>query len=132
MSIKLKLKFKNLNLKKKQQMKNNSSENIISFNASFNLKMKCKLRKIFLKLLNKHFAKNSKFHKIINRNTFKLCYCCSSNLETIAKIQNARKFKANVQKVIINSETCNCRYKGKCPLHGVCKNEWCNLQSRSK
>ena len=36
-------------------------------------------------LLDVHFPKSNKFHKIFSRNTVKVSYCCTENLSRISK-----------------------------------------------
>lgn len=71
--------------------------NIIWFNSPFNLEVKSNIGKILFKLHDKYFPKSYELHKIFNRNTVKLNYSCSSNLETTIKRQNAWNFKASMQ-----------------------------------
>ena len=46
----------------------NRSRNIIWYNPPFSKNAKTNVVKTFLKLLNKHFGKTHKYHKIFNRN----------------------------------------------------------------
>ena len=101
----------NANNKKKRQRK----RNIIWFNPPFNKNVHTNVAKTFLKLLDKHFPRNNKLHKIFNRNTVKVSYSCTENMEQIIKGHN--------KKVISPERTeelpCNCQ--GECPLNGKCR-----------
>ena len=39
--------------------------------------------RIFLHLLDKHFGRNHKYHKIFNRNNVKISYSCMDNIKNI-------------------------------------------------
>ena len=54
------------NARRKQQRK------IISFNPPFILDISTNVEKIFLNLIEKHFPRSSKLHKIFNKNTVKV------------------------------------------------------------
>ena len=73
--------------------------------------------KLFIKLVRKHFTKNSKWHKILYLNTLKLRYCCTTNVVNIIKQHNSKVLiRANDN----NNRKCNCRSKPICPLNGQC------------
>ena len=79
--------------------------------------------KKFLHLIEKHFPKNHRCHKIINKNTVKVSYSCMKNIENILKSHNKELLHQHQ-----NSETkvirqCNCRSKNSCPLNGKCLTE---------
>ena len=42
--------------------------------------------KTFLKLIDKHFPKTNKFHKIFNKNNVKVSYSCLPNIAEMIKI----------------------------------------------
>ena len=46
------------------------------------VKMLKAMLRIFLHLLDKHFVRNHKYHKIFNRNNVKISYCCIDNIKT--------------------------------------------------
>lgn len=95
----------------------NRSRNIIWFNPPFSKQVSTNIGRIFIQLIEKHFPKRSKLHKIFNRNTVKVSYSCMDNVGQIIKAHN----KAIIDK---NSETvtnmCNCRRPNECPLDGKC------------
>ena len=41
---------------------------------------------IFLHLLDKHFGRNHKYHKIFNRNNVKISYSCIDNIKKIQSV----------------------------------------------
>ena len=47
---------------------------IIWFNPPYSVNVEINIRKTFLKLLDKHFLKTNKFHKIFNKNNVKVSY----------------------------------------------------------
>ena len=50
----------------------NRANNIVWFNPHYSQNVKANIRKIFLKLVKKHFPRGYKLYKIFNRNTLKL------------------------------------------------------------
>ena len=73
--------------------------------------------RIFLRLLDKHFGRNHKCHKIFNRNNVKISYSCIDNIENIISSHN--KEITNFYNKL-NGKTCNCRNKSNCPLENKC------------
>ena len=101
------------NVRRKRQRK------IIWFNPPFNLDVSTNVAKIFLNLIEKHFPRSSKLHKIFNKNTVKVSYSCTQNMSQIIKGHN----KKIVQKETQETLECNCRVKTDCPLNGDCRKE---------
>ena len=97
--------------------KKNRKRNIIWFNPPCNKNVKTNIGKIFLKLVEKHFSKSNKFHKIFNRNTLKVSYSCTENMAQIIKKHN-KKITNTTDKS--TNPACNCRIKAECPLNGNC------------
>ena len=102
------------NKKEHRKQKRNRSRNIIWFNPPFSSNVNTNVAKRFLNLLDMHFPKSSKLHKIFNRNTVKDSYCRTENLSSIFKTQN----KKVTNEKIIPKDQCNCRNKNGCPLDG--------------
>ena len=73
----------------------------------------------FLQLLRHHFPPSNKLHKIFNKNTVKVSYCCTQNVASIIKSHN----KKLINRSIKNTLPCNCRQKHGCPLDGKCRAE---------
>ena len=85
------------------------------FNPPFSMNVKSSVGKQFLKLVDKHFPKSNKLHKVINRNTVKVSYSCTKNMASIMAAHNRRILKPNDV-----TFGCNCRDRSKCPLDGKC------------
>lgn len=79
--------------------------------------MKTNVAKTFLHLIDKHFPRTHKLHKIFNRNTVKVSYSCTENIEKIIKSHNT-KITTNKQ---LEPANCNCRVKENCPIEGNCR-----------
>ena len=109
-----KLKYNPVNMK--THNKRNHKRNIICFNAPFSRNVSTKIGKPFLNLLDKHFTKNRRFHKIFNRNSVKV----TKNLKTIINNHNTNFLG---KKPSINTSTYNCRNKEACPLDRQCQIE---------
>ena len=71
----------------------------------------------FLKLIDKHFPKGSKLHKLFNKNNVKVSYSCMNNMNAIIKSHNQKISKNSSQ---TPKRNCNCKDKAKCPLNGNC------------
>ena len=54
---------------------------------------------MFLKLLDRHFPRAHKFHKIFNPNTVKASYCCMKNMSSIISSHN-KQFLQPVTKIM--------------------------------
>ena len=101
----------------KTTQKRTRKRDIIWFNPPFNKNLSTNIGKKFFNLMDRHFPKNSKLHKIFNRNTLKLSYSCTKNMSRTIKSHN---------KTIITPKTtetleCNCRNKENCPMDGNCR-----------
>ena len=101
------------NVRRKRQSK------IIWFNPAFNLDVSTKMAKIFLNLIEKHFPRSSKLHKIFNKSTVKVSYSCTQNMSQIIKGHNKKIAQKETQETL----PCNCRVKTDCPLNGDCRKE---------
>ena len=75
--------------------------------------------KKFLQLVDKHFGKNSPYHKIFNRSTIKVSYSCMSNVKSIINGHNLKVL--NRTTAMDKSKDCNCRNSNKCPVKGHCQ-----------
>ena len=81
----------NKNEHKKQ--KRNRNQNLVWFNLPFSRNVTTNVVKRFLNLLDIHFPKSNKLHKISNKVTYynltvKVSYCCIENLLSIIKTHN--------------------------------------------
>ena len=76
------------------------------------------LGKTFLNLIDKHFLRMNKFHKIFNRNNAKVSYSCLPNFVNMIKSLNNRILLS--EEKIQDQPKCNCQQKDTCPLEGHC------------
>ena len=115
--------YKNVNfqysLRNNNNNQRNRQRNIIWFNPPFSQTVSTNVAKRFLNLLDKHFPRSNKLHKIFNRNTIKVSYSCTPNVKSIINSHN-KKLINNENKVVKN---CNCSKKEECPLEGKCRTE---------
>ena len=58
----------------------NRGKNIIWYNPPLSKNVKTNIEKQFLHLLDKHFDRNHKYHKIFNYNNVKISYSCMDNM----------------------------------------------------
>ena len=89
---------------------------IIWFNPTYSKNVSTKVGNQFLKLINKHFPRHHKFHKLFNKNNVKISYSCMPNMKNIIRIT---KKIINPQKDNI-ARTYNCIRKHQCPLNEKC------------
>ena len=87
------------------------------FNPPYSKNVKTKIAKHFLSLIDSHFPREHKFHKIFNRNNVKISYSCSPNLKQHINTHNTNITK---NKIPNNERTCNCINKDLCPLQQQC------------
>ena len=95
----------------------NRGKNIIWCNPPFSKTVKTNIAKQFLHLLDKHFGRNHKYHKIFNRNNVKISYSCMDNVKNIISSYNKKIINSDNE---ANGKTCNCRNKGNCSLDNKC------------
>ena len=114
-----KLEYKQNNTKKKRTRK----RKVIWFNPPFESNINIDVGKQFLKLIDKHFPKKHKYHKLFNKNTIKLSYSCLPNIKTIIAGHNQKILNNKQETNTINKKKCNCRKKEECPLDGNCQLE---------
>ena len=63
---------------------------MIWFNPPYSKNVVTKVGHYFLKLLDKHFPRHHKLHKIFNRNTVKVSYSCTKNIKSIINSHNKK------------------------------------------
>ena len=100
-----------------QQQKQRRSRNIIWFNPPYSLNIRTNTARKSLNLLDKHFPRGQRLHKIFNRNTVKISYSCLPNTFNI--------IAAHIKTILAdqhrsNEPHCNCRNRETCPLNGNC------------
>ena len=113
----VKLKY-NTNKKTKQK---NRKRNIIWFNPPYSKNVVTKVGHYFLKLLDKHFPRHHKLHKIFNRNTVKVSYSCTKNIKLIIRCHKEKVLHQNWSGP--NEPKCNCIRKEFCHLNRNCQAE---------
>ena len=70
---------------KNTNKRRNRKRNIIWFNPPY-----AKVGRVFLRLIDKHFGANHKYHKIFNRHPIKVSYSCMDNMESVIKQHNKK------------------------------------------
>ena len=100
--------------------KRHRKRKIIYYNPPFDISAKQNLGKLFFELINKYFPVQHPFSKIFNNNSYKLSYCCLTNMKQIIQPHN-RKLLRNNSTV----DDCKClkKNKHKCPLPDKCNTE---------
>ena len=96
--------------------KRNRKRNIIWFNPPFCKSVETKVGQIFFSLMQKHFPRNHRYHKIFNKNTVKVSYSCMDSMEYIIKQHNMKILQAENRE----APRCDCRNPENCPLDGLC------------
>ena len=86
-----------------------------------------KIGRYFLNLIDKHFPRDHKFHKIFNRNIIKVCYRCMPNIKSAINSHNRKILHPSVNS---QSRTCNCIKKTGCHLYEKCLSESNTISSR--
>ena len=69
-------------------------------------------------MINRHFPKSHRLHKIFNRNTVKVSYSCMQNMSKIYKGHNSKATYAPCNRLTF----CNCPEKGQCSMNGIFQN----------
>ena len=62
---------------------------------------------------------SNKLHKIFNKITVKVSYCCTQNVASIIKSHNKKLINTSIKNIL----PCNCRKKHECPLDDKCRAE---------
>ena len=103
------------------QNKRRRKRNITWFNPPYSSNVATNIGRKFFNILDKNFPTKHHLHKIINRNTVKLSYCCMPNVGQILKAHNRKVLKQSQDDPNNQNAPCNCRDKNKCPLQGKCQ-----------
>ena len=114
---KLEYKSNQNNISSNNKTKKQRKRNIIWFNPPYNKDVRTNIAKTFLKLIDKYFPRSNKLNKIFNRNTVKVSYSCTENMEQIIKSHNKKLTSSKTSEEL----PCNCR--GECPLDGKCRTQ---------
>ena len=111
-----KLKFDPPKQMKNKARKTSRKRKILWFNPPYSLSVKTNIGKEFLKLIDKCFPKGHPLRKIINRQTVKVSYSTTHNIQKIISGKNAQILKVNKTQ----ETACNCKKDSPCPLDGKC------------
>ena len=76
----------------------NRRRNIIWYNPPYIKSVSTNIGRVFLNLLDKHFHKEHKLNKIFNRNSVKVSYSCTRNIEHIIKKHNRKITESYIKK----------------------------------
>ena len=98
--------------------------NVTWFNPPFNQNVTTNVARQCLSLVDKHFPKHHRCHKLFDRNNVKCSYSCMNNMASIISSHNAKVLAPAPEQA---SRTCNCRQPQNCPLNGHCLTE-CRIQ----
>jgi len=91
---------------------------VLWFNPPWNAAVSTNVAARFLKLIDKHFDKQSPFDKNFNRQTVKVSYSCMPNMTSIISSHNRRVTGAVEEHM---EDGCNCRNgQASCVLQGLC------------
>ena len=91
----------------RNRQKKNRRRNVIWFNPPHSVNVKSSIAHIFLNLLDKHFKKGHRLHKIFNRNCVKVSYSCMPNVLSHIKSHNAKILSTPHEPP--TQKKCNCR-----------------------
>ena len=94
----------------------NRKRNILWFNPPFNSSVQTNIAGVFLKMVDKCFPPGHPLRKIINRNTVKVSYSCTANMERIISSRNSKILAVP----LLEPRTCSCPRNTPCPLDGKC------------
>ena len=82
------------------------------FNTPFNINVATNVAKMFLALIDKHFARNKRLSNIFNRNTIKVSYSCLPNVKKTISNNNHRLLPLHRNKESTQDRKLfNCRQK---------------------
>ena len=99
--------------------KRKRKRNITWFNPPYNVAVKNCIEKEFYQLIDKHFPKHHRYHKIFNRHNIRVSYSCTQNMKAVISSHNKKLLKT------ANSSgpeaMCNCRRGTICPLDSSCQ-----------
>ena len=75
---------------------------IIWFNPPYSVNVETNIGKTFLKLIDKHFPKTNKFHKIFNRNNVKVSYSFLPNFANMISHTTTKSCLKRKPKIDVN------------------------------
>ena len=100
--------------------KKNRKRKILWFNPPFNSAVITNIDKEFFRLLQKHFPSHHQLHKICNKNSVKLNYCCTPNIKSIITGHYNKLLHTSDNPKRAAVERCKCRSPYNCPLDDNC------------
>ena len=107
-----------------QTQRRHRQRHIIWYNPPYSKSVKTNIARDFLQLIDKHFPRNNRLHKLFNRHTVPVSYSCSENMKTYIKRHNNKILKRHDSQdnpPNTNSTlSCNCRNPMQCPVKGNC------------
>ena len=115
-----KIEYEEENTGDRNTKKRKRGRNITWFNPPYSANVKTNVGGKFLKLVDKHFPKGHKLHKIFNRHTVKISYSCMKSMDAIIRTHNETLIKRSQLPDNNPKPKCNCRQKSDCPLGGNC------------
>ena len=83
------------------------------YNPLFSKNVKTNIGQSFLKIIDEEFPTSNPLHKIFNRNTLKISYCCMPNIKQTLDGHNKSILSKSV-KPNTTAITCNCRKANEC------------------
>ena len=94
---------------------------VVWYNPPYSKNVATNIGKEFFKLLQLHFPKQHPLHSIFNKNTVKLSYSCTTNMDNILKVKahNAKILLKDIKKDE-EEKGCNCRNKAACSVANKC------------
>ena len=99
------------------------------YSPSYSMNIITNITEVFFSLIDKHFPKKHKSHKMFNRNNVKISCSCKPNIESVIKSHNKQILYGNLKRK--TSRSCNCPDKAKCPFQGNCLTKGVAYQRRS-
>ena len=92
----------------------NCNRKITWFNPPYTVTVKTNTGRIFLQLIDKHFPRHHKYHKLLKKNNIKISYNCMSEKVSVIRSHNTSFLKNSVPTDI---KECSCHRKPECPLN---------------
>ena len=86
------------------------------FNPPWNSSLKSNIGRDFLSLMDRCFPPGNPLQKLLNRNTIKVSYSCTPNMEKIISGRN----KKLLATPLAEERLCSCTRNTPCPLDGKC------------
>ena len=103
-----------------QPRQRNRKRLIIRFSPPYSVNVKTNVDKLFMRLIDKHFPRHHKFHKLFNCNNVKVSYSCMPSMKNVIQKHNSKIMEDPTP---TNNKTCSCRQKSDCHLNQNCLSE---------